>query len=82
MKWGFVPVTLYMGPIGLLLYVMADKEPGPAVRRDVAGTRAGQVDPPLSHSASHVEQQRGGARGRGARCNISPAVTVISLAFR
>src|ERR1041385_2378752 len=26
MKWGFVLVTLYMGPIGLLLYVMADKE--------------------------------------------------------
>jgi hypothetical protein len=30
MKWGFVLVTLYMGPIGLLLYVMADKEPAPA----------------------------------------------------
>jgi FtsP/CotA-like multicopper oxidase with cupredoxin domain len=29
MKWGFVLVTLYMGPIGLLLYVMADKEPVP-----------------------------------------------------
>lgn len=29
MKWGFVLVTLYMGPIGLLLYVMADKEPMP-----------------------------------------------------
>ena len=28
MKWGFVLVTLYMGPIGLLLYVMADKELG------------------------------------------------------
>jgi FtsP/CotA-like multicopper oxidase with cupredoxin domain len=27
MKWGFVLVTLYMGPIGLLLYVMSDKEP-------------------------------------------------------
>ena len=27
MKWGFVLVTLYMGPIGLLLYVMDDKEP-------------------------------------------------------
>src|SRR2546427_1946835 len=26
---GFVLVTLYMGPIGLLLYVMADKEPKP-----------------------------------------------------
>ena len=29
MKWGFVLVTLYMGPIGLLLYVMSDKEPSP-----------------------------------------------------
>ena len=29
MKWGFVLVTLYMGPIGVLLYVMADKEPSP-----------------------------------------------------
>src|SRR6266542_1830240 len=29
MKWGFVLVTLYMGPIGLLLYVMSDKEPTP-----------------------------------------------------
>jgi hypothetical protein len=27
MKWGFILVTLYMGPLGLLLYVMADKEP-------------------------------------------------------
>lgn len=29
MKWGFVLVTLYTGPIGLLLYVMSDKEPRP-----------------------------------------------------
>ena len=29
MKWGFVLVTLYMGPLGLLLYVLADKEPAP-----------------------------------------------------
>ena len=29
MKWGFVLVTLYMGPLGLLLYVMAAKEPKP-----------------------------------------------------
>src|SRR5215204_5485746 len=27
MKWGFILVTLYMGPRGLLLYVLADKEP-------------------------------------------------------
>src|SRR5882672_4266355 len=29
MKSGFILVTLYMGPLGLLLYVLADKEPGP-----------------------------------------------------
>jgi manganese oxidase len=29
MKWGFILVTLYLGPIGLLLYVLADKEPTP-----------------------------------------------------
>lgn len=29
MKWGFILVTLYMGPIGLVLYVMTDKEPRP-----------------------------------------------------
>ena len=29
MKWGFILVTLYTGPFGLLLYVLADKEPAP-----------------------------------------------------
>lgn len=29
MKWGFVLVTLYLGPVGLLLYVLTDKEPRP-----------------------------------------------------
>jgi hypothetical protein len=29
MKWGFVLITLYMGPLGLVLYVLADKEPRP-----------------------------------------------------
>jgi manganese oxidase len=29
MKWGFILVTLYMGPFALLLYVLADKEPRP-----------------------------------------------------
>lgn len=29
MKWGFILVTLYMGPFGSLLYVLADKEPRP-----------------------------------------------------
>jgi hypothetical protein len=34
MKWGLVLVTLYMGPIGLLLYVMADKEPTPGAHEE------------------------------------------------
>jgi hypothetical protein len=29
MKWGFILVTLYMGPLGLLFYILADKEPQP-----------------------------------------------------
>src|SRR6266487_2033295 len=34
MKWGFILVTLYMGPIGLLLYVLADKEPQPGTHEE------------------------------------------------
>ena len=29
MKWGWVLVTLYLGPIGLMLYVLSCKEPSP-----------------------------------------------------
>jgi len=29
MKWAFVLVTLYTGPIGLILYILACKEPYP-----------------------------------------------------
>src|SRR5713226_9518444 len=34
MKWGFILVTLYTGPIGLLLYVLADKEPYPGTHEE------------------------------------------------
>jgi len=34
MKWGFILVTLYMGPLGLLLYILADKEPRPGEHED------------------------------------------------
>lgn len=34
MKWGFVLVTLYMGPIGLLIYILADKEPRPGTHEE------------------------------------------------
>src|SRR6202171_6126496 len=42
MKWGFVLVTLYMGPIGLLLYVMADKEPRPGAHEEFVSSLAKQ----------------------------------------
>jgi hypothetical protein len=29
MKWGWILITLYMGPVGLALYVLTDKEPRP-----------------------------------------------------
>ena len=35
MKFGFILVTLYMGPLGLLLYVLADKEPKPGTHLGV-----------------------------------------------
>jgi len=31
MKWGWVLVTLYLGPVSLFLYVMSCKEPGPGI---------------------------------------------------
>ena len=34
MKWGFILVTLYLGPFGLLMYVLADKEPRPGTHEE------------------------------------------------
>lgn len=34
MKWGFILVTLYLGPVGLLLYVLADKERVPGTHEE------------------------------------------------
>jgi len=34
MKWGWVLVTLYIGPIGAALYVLSCKEPRPAALGD------------------------------------------------
>lgn len=34
MKWGFILVTLYLGPVGLMLYVLADKEPRPGTHEE------------------------------------------------
>ena len=34
MKWGWVLITLYMGPIALALYVLSDKEPSPGTHEE------------------------------------------------
>jgi hypothetical protein len=34
MKWGWVLVTLYLGIVGLVLYVMSCKEPGPGLHEE------------------------------------------------
>ena len=34
MKWGWVLITAYMGPIAVALYVLADKEPRPGEHED------------------------------------------------
>jgi hypothetical protein len=34
MKWGWILVTLYLVPIGLVLYVMSCKEPGPGMHEE------------------------------------------------
>jgi len=34
MKWGWVLVTLYTGPVGLVLYILACKEPAPGKHED------------------------------------------------
>lgn len=34
MKWGWVLITLYMGPVALALYVLADKEPAPGTHEE------------------------------------------------
>ena len=34
MKWGWVLITLYMGPIALALYILTDKEPRPGPHAD------------------------------------------------
>jgi manganese oxidase len=39
MKWGWVLITLYMGPIGLLLYVLTDKEPVPGTHEEFVKPR-------------------------------------------
>lgn len=34
MKWAFVLVTLYLGPVGLILYMLADQEPAPGTHEE------------------------------------------------
>ncbi|MEX2538537.1 MAG: hypothetical protein WD646_07790 [Actinomycetota bacterium] len=35
MKWGWLLITLYMGPVALALYVLTDKEPRPGEHEEV-----------------------------------------------
>lgn len=34
MKWGWILVTVYLGPVALLLYILSDKEPRPGEHED------------------------------------------------
>ena len=34
MKWGWILVTLYLGPLGVFLYIMSCKEPRPGTHED------------------------------------------------
>lgn len=43
LKWGFVVVTLYSGPIGALLYVLSCREPLPGTHADYVHARWRQV---------------------------------------
>jgi manganese oxidase len=68
MKWGWVLITLYMGPIGLALYVLADKEPAP-------GTHAEFVRPLWKQGAgSTVHCIAGDATGIIAAAAITAAL--------
>lgn len=76
MKWGFILVTLYMGPLGLLLYVMADKEPRPGeheafIRPLWRQGVAAQSGTYFYHSHDHVDRQQ--ALGLYGAMIIDPA---------
>ncbi len=43
LKWGFVVVTLYSGPIGAMLYVLSCREPLPGTHAEYVRTRWRQV---------------------------------------
>jgi hypothetical protein len=43
LKWGFVIVTLYTGPIGLVLYILSCREPLPGTHADYVRARWRQV---------------------------------------
>jgi hypothetical protein len=43
LKWGFVIVTLFTGPIGLVLYILSCREPLPGVHEDYVRARWRQV---------------------------------------
>ncbi|NYI40343.1 hypothetical protein [Demequina lutea] len=43
LKWGFVIVTLFTGPIGLVLYILSCREPLPGVHEEYVRARWRQL---------------------------------------
>ena len=71
MKWGLILVTLYMGPLGLLLYVMADKEPRPGEHEDFIKPLWKQgvgIDDPLRGGRCDRNHRCGGGHGQPRAC--------------
>src|SRR6202162_2740870 len=71
-KWGFILVTLYTGPIGVLLYVLADKEPRPGEHEEFIHRCGNKVlgqrfTASLEMLPESFWQQRS-RRGLGCRC--------------
>jgi hypothetical protein len=72
MKWGFILVTLYMGPLGLLIYVLADKEPRPGEHEEFikplwkqgvgSNIRNGTAPLPLMYSTCEMKPPKLNAR--------------------
>ena len=72
MKWGFILVTLYMGPLGLLLYVLADKEPRPGTHEEFTSPLWKQGDGE-HHSLPCGRRHWDHPRGEGLRrCSVWP----------
>jgi len=68
MKWGFILVTLYMGPLGLLLYALADKEPRPGEHEQFIQESARVHSGHRAHPAGLPARSRKGDIGIASTC--------------